>query len=57
MMRLSDRLAPGENADELARDVLNVTLAGLQSGVALQSHTVVDCRDRRSRACRDARVS
>src|SRR5213593_3337786 len=27
VMRLSERLAPGENADELAADVLNVTLA------------------------------
>ena len=36
-LRLSDRLAPGENADLLAADVLNLTLAGLRSGVALQS--------------------
>ena len=41
-MRLSDRLARAENADELARDVLNVMLAGLQAGIPLQS-TVVDC--------------
>ena len=39
VMRLSDRLGPGENADDLARDVLDVTIAGLQSGVALRSHT------------------
>lgn len=37
LLRLSDRLAPGENADDLARDVLNVAIAGLQSGVTLQS--------------------
>jgi AcrR family transcriptional regulator len=37
MMRLCDRLGPGENADTLARDVLNVTLRGLQSGVTLES--------------------
>ena len=37
VMRLSERLAPGENADLLAADVLNVTLAGLRTGVALQS--------------------
>ena len=44
MMRLSDRLGRGENADALARDVLNVTLRGLQSGVALESTSVeVDC--------------
>ena len=44
MMRLSDRLAQGENADTLARDVLNVTLRGLQSGIALESTSVdIDC--------------
>jgi AcrR family transcriptional regulator len=41
MMRLSDRLAPGENADTLARDVLAVTLRGLQSGAELES-TFID---------------
>jgi AcrR family transcriptional regulator len=52
VMRLSERLAPGENADDLASDVLNVTLAGLRTGVVLQSrgadcpleHTVVDAQ-------------
>lgn len=43
VMRLSDRLQPGENADDLAADVLNVTLAGLQSGVALISKSSADC--------------
>ena len=44
MMRLSDRLGPGENADTLARDVLNVTLRGLQTGIALESTSVdIDC--------------
>jgi AcrR family transcriptional regulator len=42
VMRLSDRLAETENADVLARDVLEVMLRGLQSGVPLQS-TIVDC--------------
>jgi hypothetical protein len=37
-------LAPGENADDLAADVLNVTFAGLQSGVRLQSTGHGDCR-------------
>jgi AcrR family transcriptional regulator len=41
MLRLSDRLGRGENADTLARDVLAVTLRGLQSGAALES-TFVD---------------
>jgi len=39
VLRNSDRLKPGENADDLARDVLNVTLAGLRSGVAVISST------------------
>ena len=42
-MRLSDRLSPGENADDIARDTLEVTIAGLQSGVALRSQTGVPC--------------
>ena len=36
-MRLSERLAPEENADDLAADALDVALAGLRSGVALRS--------------------
>jgi len=45
MLRLSARLGPGENADTLARDVLNVTLRGLQSGIALESTSVeVTCQ-------------
>jgi len=43
VMRLSDRLQPGENAGDLATDVLNVTLAGLRSGVTLKSKSSVDC--------------
>ena len=43
VMRLSERLGPGENADQLAADVLNVAIAGLQSGVALQSTAVSEC--------------
>jgi AcrR family transcriptional regulator len=39
VMRLSDRLAPDENADDLARDVLDVSIAGLQSGVPLRSRS------------------
>jgi hypothetical protein len=41
-MRLSERLGPGENAETLARDVLNVMIRGLQSGAALES-TFVEC--------------
>jgi AcrR family transcriptional regulator len=36
-MRLSDRLGPPEQVDVVARDVLQSLLAGLQSGVSLQS--------------------
>jgi hypothetical protein len=35
VMRLCDRLHPGENADALARDSLEVALAGLRVGVPL----------------------
>jgi AcrR family transcriptional regulator len=44
VLRLSDRLAPSEDADALAEDALNVTLAGLQSGVTLSSTSAgFDC--------------
>jgi AcrR family transcriptional regulator len=43
VLRLSDRLGPGEDPDLLATDVLNLTLAGLRSGVALQSSGLIDC--------------
>jgi AcrR family transcriptional regulator len=42
VMRLSERLAPGENADHLAADVLDLTLAGLRAGLALRS-TSTEC--------------
>ena len=45
VMRLSERLAPGENADHLAADVLDVTLAGLRTGLTLRT-TSTDCPDR-----------
>jgi AcrR family transcriptional regulator len=37
LLNLNERLMPGENADLLAADVLNLTLAGLRSGVTLRS--------------------
>jgi AcrR family transcriptional regulator len=43
VLRLSDRLGPGEDPDLLAADVINVALAGLRSNVALQSSGMVDC--------------
>ena len=43
VLRLSDRLGPGEDADLLAADVLNLTIAGLRSNVALQSTGMTPC--------------
>ena len=43
VLRLSDRLGPEEDADLLAADVLTVTLAGLRTGVALQSSGLIEC--------------
>ena len=44
VLRLSDRLAPGENADHLAADVLDVTLAGLANAAPLRSTGIdIDC--------------
>jgi AcrR family transcriptional regulator len=45
VFRLSNRLAPGEDADALAHDVLNATLAGLQAGVGLQFQACCDTRE------------
>jgi AcrR family transcriptional regulator len=57
VLRLSERLAPGENADLLAADVLNVTLAGLRTGVALQSPSGLDCPMGASVPIADAQAS
>ena len=55
MMKLSDRLGPGENADTLARDVLAVTLRGLQASGPLESTFVdVDCLPAESPAAEKA---
>jgi AcrR family transcriptional regulator len=43
VLRLSDRLGPGEDPDLLATDVINVALAGLRTNVTLQSSGIVDC--------------
>ena len=43
LLNLSERLMPGENPDLLAADVLNLTLAGLRSGVTLQSPVGTGC--------------
>ena len=43
LLNLNERLLPGEDADLLAADVLNLTLAGLRSGVELQSPPIQAC--------------
>jgi AcrR family transcriptional regulator len=43
VLRLSDRLGAEEDPDLLAADVLNLTLAGLRSGVVLQSSGLAEC--------------
>jgi AcrR family transcriptional regulator len=45
VFRLSNRLAPGENADALAHDVLEAALGGLQAGVRLQFEACSDTRE------------
>jgi AcrR family transcriptional regulator len=45
VFRLSNRLAPGENADALAHDVLDAALGGLQAGVRLQFEACCDTRE------------
>jgi hypothetical protein len=42
-LRLSERLGPDEDADHLAANVLDVTLAGLKSGIPLRPVIVPDC--------------
>src|SRR5262249_50537484 len=49
VMRVSDRLAPGENADDLARDVINVVIAGLRSGASLHSTATACAEEERAR--------
>ena len=57
VLRLSERLAPGEDADLLAADVLNVTLAGLRAGVPLQSANETACPLDRVDPVADAQAS
>ena len=57
LLNLSERLLPGENADLLAADVLNLTLAGLRSGVALQSPGGAGCPLDASDPVADAQAS
>ena len=45
VFRLSHRLAPGEDSDALAQDLLDVTLAGLRHGVPLHFRAASDTRE------------
>jgi AcrR family transcriptional regulator len=44
-LRLCDRLSPGEDADALAHDALEATLAGLRGGSPVTSQGSIDCTD------------
>jgi AcrR family transcriptional regulator len=57
VMRLSDRLGPTENADDLARDVLDVLIAGLQSGTPLRSKGVLVCPQDEAQLASEAATS
>jgi hypothetical protein len=43
VMRLCERLAPGEDADALARDTLEAALTGLRSGIPHSFHPSSTC--------------
>jgi AcrR family transcriptional regulator len=45
VFRLSHRLAPGEDADALAHDLLDCAIAGLQRGVGLRFSVTSDTRE------------
>jgi AcrR family transcriptional regulator len=57
VLRLSDRLAPGEDADALAREVLEVTLAGLAAATSIRSAPADFAQDRSTPSLLDAHVS
>jgi AcrR family transcriptional regulator len=57
VLRLGERLVPGENPDLLAADVLNLTCAGLRAGVALKSPSLVHCPLDEEESIRDAQAS
>ena len=45
VFRLSHRLAPGEDSDALAQDLLDATIAGLRHGIELHFSTASDTRE------------
>lgn len=57
VMRLSDRLPPGEDAEALARDVLDVTLAGLRAAPPTRTSSTECVLDDSPHSLLDAPVS
>ena len=57
VMRLSDRLPPGEDAEALARDVLDVTLAGLKAAPPARTSSAECVLDDPTHSLLDAHVS
>ena len=57
MTRLSDRLTPGEDADALARDVIEVTLAGLRTVPLIHSTSALCEIEAPAQVLLDARSS
>jgi hypothetical protein len=45
VFRLSHRLAPGEDSDALAQDLLDATIAGLRHGIDLRFSAASDTRE------------
>ena len=45
VFRLSHRLAPGEDSDALAQDLIDATIAGLRHGIELHFSTASDTRE------------
>jgi AcrR family transcriptional regulator len=45
VFRLSHRLAPGEDSDALAHDLLDATIAGLRAGIELRFSAASDTRE------------
>lgn len=56
-MRMSDRLAAGQDTDALARDVLEVTLAGLRTAPPLHASSAACALDESPQSLLDAHVS
>jgi len=49
-LRLSDRLTPGEDPDDLVRDAISTTIAGLRAGAATHVRLPQSCPDAKERS-------